>query len=517
MKKQNKITWKKRYGIILLSALLACAVSACQKTPDEAPVVNKSEGLPKGSIIEKAEEGEIKQLDAPEHWKETMERMEGRVTVEADVDIPRLTVSNTPVLELEKAPFGNEQLKKLTDYFCKGKKFYQKPPMTKEELSHQISNIDNKFGIYGDSTFSTISRSDWKPRLEELMEKAPEKKPEHVYVDPVFTKPVKSEKDYMWIGAEDEIVRTENNCFRAVVDTGKKEETVIGAYSFNEIAGTNGSFSYYIGDVYDEESLAYDKENCIWERKNRYPQGSKYLDVKEDFIRRLEAAMEDPAVSQEQAIQTGNKILEDLGITGLSIEKCMKSVWLPQPPIWGNDREDYAEELGENKAAYTVVYTWNLDGISAVRPFMGSVHQDMPELTYMPPFQQERILITVTEDGVVQFSWDNMAKLYQVPAENTKLLPFDKIKDRLAEHLQYIGLPPAGAGGADQDKTVVTFKVESAELKAAYSTAYNAPDHVWVIPVWEFVVQSFYEGSNMYSMPETVFLNAIDGGFVNPS
>ena len=145
------------------------------------------------------------------------------------------------------------------------------------------------------------------------------------------------------------------------------------------------------------------------------------------------------------------------------------------------------------------------------------MHNDMPELTYNPPFQPEKIEITVTEDGVVGFSWINMAELYQVVAENTKLLPFDKIKDRLAEHLQYIGLPPDGAGGADKDQTVVTFKVKSAELKAAYSTAFNAPDHAWLIPVWVFVVQSSYEGSEMYTMPETVFLNGIDGGFVNPS
>ena len=77
-------------------------------------------------------DGELKQIDAPEHWKETMERMDGRVTVEADVDIPRLSVSNTPVLELKKAHFDNEQLKKLTDYFFKGRKFYQKPQMTKD-------------------------------------------------------------------------------------------------------------------------------------------------------------------------------------------------------------------------------------------------------------------------------------------------------------------------------------------------------------------------------------------------
>lgn len=177
--------------MILSALLLGCmlTLTACQKTPDEAPVVNKSEGLPKGCIIDKAKDGEIKQIDAPEHWKETMERMDGRVTVEADVDIPRLSVSNTPVLELEKAPFDNDGLKKLTNYFFKGKKFYQKLPMTKEELSHQITNIENKFGIYGQSTFLMMSKMEWKPRLEELLEKAPDKKPEKIYMDVEFSKP----------------------------------------------------------------------------------------------------------------------------------------------------------------------------------------------------------------------------------------------------------------------------------------------------------------------------------------
>lgn len=61
---------KKWYGMILLAVMLGCTVTACQKTPDQAPVVNKSEGLPKGCIIDKVKDGELKQIDAPEHWKE---------------------------------------------------------------------------------------------------------------------------------------------------------------------------------------------------------------------------------------------------------------------------------------------------------------------------------------------------------------------------------------------------------------------------------------------------------------
>lgn len=520
LNKQYGQNHKKKWHVMILSALLlGCmlTITACQKTPDEAPVVNKSEGLPKGCIIDKAKDGEIKQIDGPEHWKETMERMDGRVTVEADVDIPRLSVSNTPVLELEKAPFDNERLKKLTNYFFNGKKFYQKPPMTKEELSHQITNIENKSGIYGQSTFLMMSKMEWKPRLEELLEKAPDKKPERIYMKPEFSKPVQSEMEYMWWGTENKMVRTENNCFWAVVETGEKVEPVIKAFSLNEKAGTEGYFSYGVGEIMDEERLYIEKESCIWDRKNRYPQGSKYLDVKEEFLQRCEAAMENPAISMDDAIQKGDKILKDLGITGLSLKKCMKAVWFPNPPICGFDYEDYAADLGENKAVYKLLYSWNLGGISAYMPIRGTLHSDMPELSYTPPFYQERIEITVTEDGVVEFSWNNMAKLYQVVAENTKLLPFDKIKDRLAEHLQYIGLPPDGSGGVDKDQTVVTFEVKSAELKAAYSVAFNAPDHVWLIPVWVFEVQSSYQGSEMYTMSETVFLNAIDGGFVNPS
>lgn len=520
LNKQYGQNHKKKWHVMILSALLlGCMLTftACQKTPGEAPVVNKSEGLPKGCIIDKAKDGEIKQIDAPEHWKETMERMDGRVTVEADVDIPRLSVSNTPVLELEKAPFDNERLKKLTNYFFKGKKFYQKPRLTKEELSHQIMNIENKSGIYGESTFLMMSKLEWKPRLEELLEKAPDKKPEKKYMDVEFSKPVESEMEYMWWGTEDKMIRTENNCFWAVVETGEKVEPIIKAFSLNEIAGTEGYFSYGVGQIIDEEGLDSEKEICTWDRKTRYPQGSKYLDVKEEFLQRCEAAMENPAISMDDAIQKGDKILKDLGITGLSLKKCMKAVWFSNPPVCGLDYEDYADELGENKAAYNLLYSWDLGGIPAYMPLRGTLHNNMPELSYTPPFYQERIEITVTEDGVVEFSWNNMAELYQVVAENTKLLPFDKIKDRLAEHLQYIGLPPEGSGGVDKDQTVVTFEVKSAELKAAYSVAFNAPDHVWLIPVWVFEVQSSYQGSEMYTFPETVFLNAIDGGFVNPS
>ena len=65
-----------------------------------------------------------------------------------------------------------------------------------------------------------------------------------------------------------------------------------------------------------------------------------------------------------------------------------------------------------------------------------------------------------------------------------------------------------------------TYIIKNVQLRAANINAYENPEAAWLVPVWIFDV----EGEETYTTtevtdqrkmgPETVVLNAIDGGFV---
>ena len=115
------------------------SLGACQSTPKEAVVVDKSEGFPQEKIIEVDNENS-KELGIPEYWEETLERSDGFVTIEADYEIDLPEIYNTPVYQYEPKPLSQERLKELCEYFAENNRLYEVPAMTKDELNEFIRN-----------------------------------------------------------------------------------------------------------------------------------------------------------------------------------------------------------------------------------------------------------------------------------------------------------------------------------------------------------------------------------------
>lgn len=79
------------------------------------------------------------------------------------------------------------------------------------------------------------------------------------------------------------------------------------------------------------------------------------------------------------------------------------------------------------------------------------------------PFPAETITITVTESGVKSFVWEGMSEEVKRITENTKLLPFDKIQERLAEQIFY-WYSGCTAGQPVDDPTQFQYRVTDAKL-----------------------------------------------------
>ena len=123
--------------------------------------------------------------------------------------------------------------------------------------------------------------------------------------------------------------------------------------------------------------------------------------------------------------------------------------------------------------------------------------------------------MVITAEGVQIFEWDNMASLSKVIAENTRLMPFDEIKEKFAQHLFY--------AAAAQDENVErsadvkeTYVVDKVCLTAYYSEAYGNPKNAWVVPAWLFTYDYYrtVEGKERFVAKVSTMIHAIDGGYI---
>ena len=113
--------------------ILLFSLSACQPTPKEAAVVDKSEGIAEESIIP-VDDNTPKNLNVPKQWKEVIERSDGFIRIEADYEMNIPEVYNTPIYSYKVSILSEERLKELCDYFAEGNRYYQIQKMTKDEL-----------------------------------------------------------------------------------------------------------------------------------------------------------------------------------------------------------------------------------------------------------------------------------------------------------------------------------------------------------------------------------------------
>lgn len=145
----------------------------CEKTPEKEVVLSKVDGLPEGTAVEKSKE--VKEISVPENWEETISKNDGAVTVEAkgiSIFVPE--IKNTPITEVKRTAFGEEQLKKLTDYFRGNNPLQESSLLTKDEGSAYMEKIKNKEGAYGNPSLEEgMNATDRLSNLKKIMEALP--------------------------------------------------------------------------------------------------------------------------------------------------------------------------------------------------------------------------------------------------------------------------------------------------------------------------------------------------------
>lgn len=468
--------------------------TACQQTPDEAPVVNKAEGISEAMAAEPLREGETKSLDAPRHWTATDQRQDGQMEIHADIDIkwPE-DLSNTPVPELEQVQLEQARLDDLIHYFVGEAQLYAPEEMTKADLENQLSKVKNREGKYG--RYESEEIAGLQKALESMIEGAPDEVTRQP-IDSGFTLPYVSESQRANMQAG--IVSQENpvdaeRYFNATADTDNGYEADIKASTYDPDAGTNSSFSYNAGGKCHAESYVTEQQEVIAQYDlldGLSDNKIKWLEAEKENITQMNAVLDGVDETTAGADQKkAQQVLDELGIIDLELVSGEKAAFYMQSPKqWDSLALDHKSAKGGHLFRF-VRSSGALSGYNE----LGGTAYTVPESeqTYVSPFPMETAEVFVSAGEVLYFSWDNMAKVNRTVVENTNLLPFDQVVKRFEDCMMYVYTVPVGEGGAS-DSMISRIDVTGVELRADYIPAKDNPDKVWMIPVWIFDTQQAY-------------------------
>lgn len=506
---------KKRVLAVVLMLLLM--LSGCQKTPDKEIVANKSGGLQEEAIIKENKSKEEKKIDAPKVWTEDKKNEKGFLEIHADIEpeVPKIT--NTPVKELKQIKISTEKLKKLVHLFAGNNELIKSKGMTLEELREERELIQEGEAAYGRN--DSEAQKKMLSNVDELINKKKQQKEEIIPVE--FGD--YQQRDISYIRAGDyktqaskdnrEDLNAKNTFFRAEIKDDKKEGEYITAQNYNKNAGTTSEFTYWSGSVYTENELQLDKSSAKAARNTGFGSGQWREEYKSYTTAMEEAIKDTPKQSEEEAKTTADDLLEKAGAKGFGVKTVQKGIWVPEKnegDATFDTNWSLVNKLDKKESGYMIIYSKSIDGLLAANPnYEGSRYMSLPTDTYYPPFYMEEIRVFVTAGGIKYFDWENMAEETSTIAANTKLLPFDEIKEKLMQYITYDYTSPNPEDNAG-NKVLYTIDIKSARLQLAYIPAYKNPEHVWAVPVWSFAIDNHFE------MQTDVFtINAIDGGYVS--
>lgn len=515
---------KKKVMLFILMGVIIF-VAGCQPTPEKSSVVSKSGGLNKESIADPLKKDETVIIDIPNPWQVSEERSAGRVRIEADLQMDEVKVGNLPVIEMKNHEISAEELTKLVGYFAGEENLYLPEEDIKKDYEEEIEAFQNREGAYGDLVLNTVyhSRIDG---LKKALELAPEEN-SLIRIEKIdFSEAV---EDEAWEAVQSaslseeemEILlqkRQQPIFFNA--DVGERRMAHIQTENYKESFANSSKFKWWMGDI----ALNEDTLQEWTERSQAYADGSSgaYYPQLLEQLNIYQSLLEQESISESEGQKQAQAILEDLGVEKIELSQTQKALWFPEGTftksnIQISDNQMLTADYEKAETGYEFIYTRGFGGISAGQ-LRGSIVGDSASGTqaYAPPFPIEKISVVITGSGVKSFSWEGICEDAGVVAENTKLLSFEDIEERMLDYIYYNYTMLAQPA---EDKTKFTYTISDLTLGYTYVPAYKKPKNAWLIPAWfvkakEYMDGTLENGKAYERRTVEVMVNALDGGLI---
>jgi len=209
------------------------------------------------------------------------------------------------------------------------------------------------------------------------------------------------------------------------------------------------------------------------------------------------------SVSKEDAIAAAQKVLHEIGIDYMaasSLEKAERYARLSN-----SGGVNYSEKLISK--GYLIKFARNIDGIAGIIN-EGVGFNVMDKFAYTAPIYPEEIQMYVDETGKAQsFVWAKPLKIEDKLNENVALMPFDEIKQRICDMLNFINSYQSKMKTVNREPVTVT----RVEMKMTLINVKDKPDEAMYVPSWFIYYDEKFES---VTQTAKLVLNAIDGGRV---
>ena len=512
----NVKTAIQRCIFLIVVSIMLFSFTACQPTPEEPPVIHRSEDIPKEAILETATASpEVKNFTHPaaysinEHWAETVEESDF-LTIEVDADILMPETETYPAERLERVALTQERANELIAYFTEpGTKFYTGEYVKlKSEYEEDLVNLKQSLQnvLNGGDGEDPESIRSYIEEVERKLEEAPESHT-YTYVEPVFTYRL----DYETGEPREEYGENTISVSIELPDGSRCGSINASRYEKGKNTSTGFSYSGFDGGWNKESYFIWYDEELRREMENRPPGADKDGGLwDKDMARQREyvdaglKSMQENNMDLHAAADRAIELLEELGIEGMQLKSYEKAMF---------SRERDQEEDHTIPGCY-VEFVRECGGIPSLSQSGGSFsqEQDYSEL-YCAPFGLESVEMIISEEGVERFSWRSMAQVVERVAENTALMPLDEIKQDILNHVYFMN-----GAWLDGERGEKRIKIEEVRLVTTYINAKDDPERVLIVPAWHITAQEEYlsnqtEGwtSWIQGNQEDFMINALDG------
>lgn len=445
--------------ILTLSALLC---SACQPTPEQEIVKQKSEALFVESITATVEPEKDFKMQVSQHIKQDVaaENAIIKISIDADVEIPDVDVY--PVVKVSKSKFSRETLQKVYTILTHDTVEIEVFPRAyyKESLDQLLDLRDS-----GD-----LDKYDSLEELNEAIEA------QQKVVAEAPEKAVTKEVDF--------------DDFSPVLFYISNEETQqVGCYEQAE--------EYYIDCVNDIFELKY--------------LNAQVLD--ESSINRIQPRVEAgsiqlvmPEITKEEGQQQAEQLIFDLGLSEDFVLTGSRAA---------GKSELYRDETGQVDGVYEYLFVRQIAGVP-VTFFNVIMSSDIENpSSYAAPWYYEKIRVFVDDSGIWSFIWNGPCKVEEVVNYNAQLLPFDEI---LKTFERMVGYKYAGIQEAElTDDSAVT--VTRIQLGLVRVIEKNDLGTAYLVPAWTFFgaeIIDDWSSSGCDGYDHILIINALDGSVIDP-
>ena len=484
MKRTGRFT---RNMALLLALLLALfLLAACQPTPTEDIVVNKSDGTLEEAIA--AEALPPARYEAPETLRlDPFGTETFQVVVDAEVCVP--DVERYPIVEVMLRTITADWARDMMYKMANGKTIHtyqNEVPSTKEQiegeitlLQQQLANPDAYLPAGADEQTRAAAEKEWRELLEAW---------ETLYQEAPDTFEPRE------IDMSDAAFRTALE-FRGAVESGKQRETYLSVTA--GYGGPGGNVEY----------------------NNLVDVGMPFhFDMDSDLT-----DLNDVTISAEEAVQIGLDFLAQLGETDFAPALIVAGYCDPE---WGTD----PIPLEEWPQCYQIQFTRSVAGVPATyrEEHYDGIGADGRE-RYAPAYPQESIEMDIRDSGVTYMYWSTPSELGRTLNENVTLMPFEQVVERFCDQILYSATPAVEETDSVIKKTLYIDRIELGMVRALQRGSVEE----WVmVPAWTFFGRTVlqYAGpepggyplneNNEYvsEMPgySYLILNAVDGSVYDP-